>query len=88
MRFLLATLPFFVLQTQMYHMLPLYAAKYLGLDRTQVGSLFVVNGILVVLVQLPAVGLIRRIGTAGALVLGSFGYVVAYVGRGAGHAAT
>jgi MFS family permease len=81
-RFLLATLPFFVLQTQMYHMLPLYAAKYLGLDRTQVGSLFVVNGILVVLLQLPAVELIRRVGTAGALVIGSLGYVVAYVGVG------
>ncbi len=82
MRFLLATLPFFVLQTQMYHMLPIFAAKYLGLDRTQVGSLFVVNGILVVLVQLPAVTLIRRMGTAGALVLGSLGYVVAYFGVG------
>jgi MFS family permease len=81
-RFLLATLPFFVLQTQMYHMLPLYAAKYLGLDRTQVGSLFVVNGILVVLVQMPAVEFIRRVGTAGALVLGSLGYVVAYTGVG------
>jgi MFS family permease len=81
-RFLLATLPFFVLQTQMYHMLPLYAAKYLGLDRTQVGSLFVVNGILVVLLQLPAVELIRRVGTAGALVIGSLGYLVAYVGVG------
>ncbi len=81
-RFLLATLPFFVLQTQMYHMLPLYAAKYLGLDRTQVGSLFVVNGILVVLLQLPAVELIRRVGTAGALVIGSLGYVVAYTGVG------
>jgi MFS family permease len=81
-RFLMATLPFFVLQTQMYHMLPIFAAKYLGLDRTQVGSLFVVNGILVVLVQMPAVTLIRRIGTAGALVLGSLGYVVAYTGVG------
>jgi MFS family permease len=81
-RFLMATLPFFVLQTQMYHMLPLYSAKYLGLDRTQVGSLFVVNGILVVLVQLPAVGFIRRVGTAGALVVGSLGYVVAFMGVG------
>jgi MFS family permease len=81
-RFLLATLPFFVLQTQMYHILPIYAAKHLGLDRTQVGSLFVANGILVVLLQLPAVQIIQRIGTAGALVAGSFGYVVAYCGVG------
>lgn len=81
-RFLLATLPFFVLQTQMYHILPIYAAKHLGLDRTQVGSLFVANGVLVVLLQLPAVQIIQRIGTAGALVAGSFGYVLAYCGVG------
>ncbi len=81
-RFLAATLPFFVLQTQMYHILPIYAAKHLGLDRTQVGSLFVANGILVVVLQLPAVQIIQRIGTAGALVIGSFGYVLAYCGVG------
>ena len=79
-RFLTATLPFFVLQTQMYHILPIFAAKHLGLDRTQVGSLFVVNGILVVLLQLPAVRIIKKIGTAGALVTGSLGYLVAYGG--------
>lgn len=81
-RFLLATLPFFVLQTQMYHILPIYAAKHLGLDRTQIGSLFVVNGILVVLVQLPVSRFIQKVGTATALVLGSLGYVAAYAGVG------
>jgi MFS family permease len=79
-RFLGATLAFFVLQTQMYHILPIYAAKHLGLDRGQVGTLFVANGLLVVVVQLPAVRFIRRVGTAGALVLGSLGYLVAYGG--------
>ena len=82
MRFLVATLPFFVLQTQMYHILPIYAAKHLGLDRTQVGSLFVINGVLVVLFQLAAVRFIQRVGTAGALMLGSLGYLVAYAGVG------
>jgi MFS family permease len=81
-RFLVGTLPFFVLQTQMYHILPIYAAKHLGLDRAQVGSLFVINGVLVVLLQLPAVRFIHRMGTAGALVLGSLGYVAAYAGVG------
>jgi MFS family permease len=82
MRFLVATLPFFVLQTQMYHILPIYAAKHLGLDRTQIGSLFVINGVLVVLFQLAAVRFIQRVGTAGALMLGSLGYLLAYVGVG------
>jgi MFS family permease len=81
-RFLMATLPFFVLQTQMYHILPIYAAKHLGLDRTQVGSLFVINGVLVVLFQLAAVRFIHRVGTAGALMLGSLGYLLAYAGVG------
>jgi MFS family permease len=81
-RFLVGTLPFFVLQTQMYHILPIYAAKHLGLDRAQVGSLFVINGVLVVLLQLPTVRFIHRTGTAGALVLGSLGYVAAYAGVG------
>jgi MFS family permease len=81
-RFLWATLAFFVLQTQMYHMLAVHAARSLHLDRGQVGALFVVNGILVVLVQLPIVRLISRIGTARALVMGSLGYLVAYTGVG------
>lgn len=81
-RFLWATLAFFVLQTQMYHMLAVHAARTLHLDRSQVGALFVVNGILVVLVQLPIVRLISRIGTARALVIGSLGYLVAYTGVG------
>jgi MFS family permease len=82
MRFLSATFVFFVMQTQLYHIMPIYAAKHLGLDRSQVGTLFVANGVLVVVVQLPAVRFIRKIGTAGALGLGSLGYILAYGGAG------
>jgi MFS family permease len=79
-RFLLATFVFYLLQTQMYHIMAIYAAKHLGLDRAHVGTLFTLNGILVVLIQLPAVRFIRFIGTRGALVIGSLGYFVAYSG--------
>jgi MFS family permease len=79
-RFLAATFAFYLLQTQMYHIMSIYAAKYLGLDRAQVGTLFVLNGILVVLIQLPAVRYIRHVGTRGALLLGSLGYSIAYTG--------
>jgi MFS family permease len=79
-RFLAATFAFYLLQTQMYHIMSIYAAKHLGLDRAQVGTLFVLNGILVVLIQLPAVRYIRHVGTRGALLLGSLGYSVAYTG--------
>jgi MFS family permease len=79
-RFLAATFAFYLLQTQMYHIMSIYAAKHVGLDRAQVGTLFTLNGLLVVLIQLPAVRYIRRVGTRGALVLGSLGYTVAYAG--------
>ncbi len=81
-RFLWATAAFYLLQTQMYHIMSIYAAKYLGLDRAQVGTLFIVNGILVVLLQLPAVRAIKKLGTSWALVVGSMGYVMAYTGCG------
>jgi MFS family permease len=79
-RFLAATFAFYLLQTQMYHIMAIYAAKHVGLDRAQVGTLFTLNGIMVVLIQLPAVRYIRRVGTRGALIIGSLGYFVAYTG--------
>jgi MFS family permease len=79
-RFLGATFLFYLLQTQMYHIMAIYAAKHVGLDRAQVGTLFTLNGVLVVLIQLPAVRYIRHVGTRGALVVGSLGYFVAYAG--------
>lgn len=82
LRFLGGTFTFFLLQTQMYHMLSIYAAKHIGLDRGHVGSLFALNGILVVLLQLPAVRLIRYIGTSGALVLGCLGFFASYIACG------
>jgi DHA1 family multidrug resistance protein-like MFS transporter len=77
-RFLAATFVFYLLQTQMYHIMAIYAAKHVGLDRGQVGTLFALNGVLVVLIQLPAVRYIRHLGTRGALLLGSLGYSAAY----------
>jgi MFS family permease len=80
MRFLAGSFAFYLLQTQMYHIMAIYAARYVGLDRAQVGTLFTLNGILVVLIQLPAVRYIRRVGTNGALMIGSLGYAIAYAG--------
>ena len=77
-RFLWGTVAFYLLQTQMYHILAIYAAKHLALTRGQVATLFMINGVLVVLFQLPAVRYIRKIGNRGALVLGSIGYMLGY----------
>lgn len=78
-RFLRGTFAFYLLQTQMYHLMSIYAAKDLGLDRAHVGTLYTLNGILVVLLQLPAVKFIQQLGTRGALVLGSLGFLGSYV---------
>jgi MFS family permease len=77
-RFLWATFVFYVMQTQMYHIMAIYAAKYVGLDRAQVATLFTLNGIMVVLIQLPAVRFIRKVGMRKALVAGSLGYFLSY----------
>lgn len=82
LRFLVASLAYFMLQTQMYHMLSVFAAKYLHLGRAQVGTLFTLNAILVVLLQLPAVRLISRWGQRKALVIGSLGYLISFAACG------
>ena len=86
-RMMAATLAFFVLQVQLYQTLSIYAARVLHLDRAEVGAIYTLNGILVVFLQLPAVGYIRRIGTRRALVAGCLGYAGAYaaVGLAQGH---
>jgi MFS family permease len=82
LRFLAATLAFYILQVQLYQTMSIYAARVLQLTRTEVGTLYTLNGILVVLLQLPAVRFIRRLGTRGALVVGCLGYAASYTAVG------
>lgn len=81
-RFLLATVAFFILQVQLYQTLSIYAARDLHLNRAQVGTLYSLNGILVVLLQVPTVAFIRHWGTERALVFGSLAYASSYVAVG------
>ena len=81
-RFLAATLCFFVLQAQLYQTLSIYAARVLHLSRAQVGTFYTLNGLLVVCLQLPLVGTIRRIGTRRALLFGCLGYAASYAFMG------
>lgn len=89
LRFLAGTFVYFLLQTQMYHLLAVYAAAQLQLSRAQVGTLFTVNALLVVALQLPIVRVIARLGSGRALALGSLAYAAGFVVVGAayGHAA-
>ncbi len=81
-RFLWSTLALYLMQTQLYHTLSIYAARHLHLSRAEVGTLYTLNGALVALLQLPAVVYIRRLGTHGALFVGSIGYAVSYAACG------
>jgi MFS family permease len=82
LRFLAATFAFFVLQVQLYQTASIYAASVLKLDRAQVGTMFTLNGAIVVLLQLPAIQYIQRLGTRRALVAGTLGYAVSYAAVG------
>jgi MFS family permease len=77
-RFLVATVAFFILQVQLYQSLSIYAAGVLHLTRAQVGMLYSLNGVMVVCLQLPAVAYIRRAGTRGALIVGCLLYASSY----------
>jgi MFS family permease len=81
-RFLAATVAFFILQVQLYQTLSIYAARVLHLDRAQVGTLYSLNGVMVVFLQVPTVAFIRRWGTERALVLGSIAYASSYAAVG------
>jgi MFS family permease len=81
-RFLVATVAFFVLQIQLYQALSIYAAVNLKLTIAQIGHLYSFNGLLVVFLQMPAVAFIRRHGTRRALILGCAGYAASYAAVG------
>ena len=66
----------------MFQTLSIYAAKVLHLSRAEVGTLYTLNGILVVLLQLPAVRAIVRLGTRRALMVGAVGYAASYAAVG------
>ena len=87
LRALVATLFFFILQVQLFQTISIYAASVLHLDRAQVGTLYTLNGVLVVLLQLPAIHYINRLGTRRALIYGSCAYALGYasVGLARGH---
>lgn len=78
LRYLVATLSFFLLQVQLFQTLSIYAARTLHMSRAQVGTLYTLNGLLVVALQAPTVRIIHWLSMRRALVLGSLGYACAY----------
>jgi len=81
--FLLCSFLITLVHVQLFSTLSIYAKDVLSLSNADVGAVFMVNGITVLLLQIPAVNLISRIGTNRAVVTGSCLYVAAFLAVGA-----
>ncbi|HWV38400.1 MAG TPA: MFS transporter [Vulgatibacter sp.] len=68
-----------VLTVQIFSTLSLYTSSMLGFTKADVGLLYTVNGLAVVLFQVPAVAIARPWGMRRALVVGALLYAVAYL---------
>ena len=73
---------FSVIQVQLFSTFSIYAKSEVGLSEQQIGLLYAVNGLAVVLLQVPAVALISRFSHEAALVAGPLLYVFAFLGMG------
>ncbi|HLU64797.1 MAG TPA: MFS transporter [Kofleriaceae bacterium] len=80
---LACALVFSIVQIQMFSTLSIYARSELRLVESQIGLLYTVNGIAVLLLQVPAVALISRLRHERALVVGTSIYVCALLLIGA-----
>src|SRR6185503_19447018 len=74
---------FFLLQAQLYATLSLYSANHLHLSLVAISHLYSLNGLMVVLLQIPAFHYIRRTGTTRVLVIGACAYALSYALCGA-----
>lgn len=75
-----------LLQTQMFATLSIYLTDKIGLTKADVGLLYALNGLGVVLLQLPALRMIERLGLRRVLpwasLLDAFGFALIGVGAG------
>ena len=88
---LLASFLAAVLQTQMFGTLSIYLTRELALNKADVGLLYARNGATVLVLQVPALRLLERIGLGPALpwaaVISTLGFALIGVGSGLGGAA-
>lgn len=80
---LLCALVFSTVHVQLFATLGLYAKSEIGLDESHIGLLYTVNGVLVILLQVPAIAIIRRLTPDRALVTGCLIYSTAFLWIGA-----
>jgi MFS family permease len=82
--FLCATL-FALCHLQLFSTLSVYTSGELKFSESDIGLLYTINGVGVVILQLPAIAIIRRLGPRLSLICGALLYVAAFVGIGAAH---
>jgi len=72
----------FMVMAQFASTLAVFSTQNIGISEAQLGWLFTINGIAVVLFQWPAARLAARVGIRWGLVLGCLGYAVGYFSVG------
>ena len=76
--FCLASLPLLLLVGQFLMTLSVFAKQRVGLDDTQVGWLYAINGAIIMLVQWPMTFLVERVGLRTSLIAGGLLYAGGY----------
>ena len=71
---LIASFLFSLVHTQMFSTLAIFLAEELGLEKMEIGLLYMINGGGVLLLQLPAIRLIPRIGLGRSLIFAALAY--------------
>lgn len=83
MALLIASFLFSLVHTQMFSTFSIYLAEELRLEKHQIGLLYTVNGVGVLLLQLFAIRMIGRIGIHRSLIIASLLFAVGYLLIGA-----
>lgn len=84
LRYCLTTLLFFTVMAQLMSTLSVYAVEWAGLTKVQLGTIYSMNGLMVVFLQFPAVRFTNSMRLTTALALGSALYGIGYGMMGLG----
>jgi MFS family permease len=86
LRYCLVTLLFFTVMAQLMSTLSVYAVEWAGLTKVQLGTIYSMNGLMVVFLQFPAVRFTNSMRLTTAMALGSALYGIGYgmMGLGSG----
>jgi len=77
--FAVASMSVFILSSQLINNFSIYANRFLGIEKHMIAYLFTLNGVLILLFQIPATALSRRIGYVPSVLFGVVGWAIAFV---------